>query len=156
MDAMPRDIPVVEPPAGFPGSSRGWVFFDGVCPVCVGIVARLGGLFRRRGFEFVPLQEPWVAPALGVTPEELRREMKLCRKDGVLVGGAAAWTELGASVAWLRPLVNIAGWPGFRWLADRAYRWVARNRYCLSGVCPVPPPCVREPHHGAADSLELP
>lgn len=143
-------------PSGFPGDRRGWVFYDGVCPVCLSLVARLGGLFRRRGFAFVPLQEPWVAPALGVAPEELRREMKLRRPDGKLLGGMDAWRELGRSVGWLRPLVWLAGWPGLRGLADAAYRWVAANRSCLSGVCPVP---VRRPaggRHGPVDLLELP
>ncbi len=148
--------PVADPPPGFPGDRRGWVFYDGVCPVCLSLLARMGGLFRRRGFEFVPLQEPWVAPALGVPPEELRREMKLRQADGKLLGGADAWRELARSVWWLRPLVGVAGWPGFRWLVDATYRWVAANRYCLAGVCPVP---VRRPtgrHHGPADLLELP
>ena len=144
------------PPIGYPGTARGWVFYDGVCPVCLGIIARLGGLFRRRGFQFVPLQESWVAPVLGVTPEELRREMKLRRRDGVIIGGAAAWRELGASVIWMRPLVMVAGWPGFRSLADGVYRWVARNRYCLAGVCPAPEQGGRTPHHRSANSLELP
>ena len=74
----------------------------------------------------------------------------------MIVGGAAAWRELGASVIWMRPLVMIAGLPGFRVLADGAYRWVARNRYCLAGVCPAPEQGSRTPHHRAATSLELP
>ncbi|MBT6451212.1 MAG: hypothetical protein HOK62_10920, partial [Verrucomicrobiales bacterium] len=31
---------------------------------------------------------------------------------------------------WLMALV-----PGVKWLLDRAYRWVAERRMCLSGVC---------------------
>lgn len=143
-------------PAGFPGNQRGWVFYDGICPVCTSIISRLGGLFERQGFAFVPLQETWVAPALGVSPEELRREMKLRRRDGNVVGGMEAWRELGRSVWWLRPFVVLAGWPGFRQLADAAYRWVAANRYCLSGVCPMRTKSTPTPHHGPANLLELP
>lgn len=143
-------------PAGFPGDRRGWVFYDGICPVCVSIISRMGNLFRRRGFEFVPLQEPWVAATLAISPEELRREMKMRRHDGRILGGANAWRELGRSVWWLRPLVMAAGWPGFRWLADAAYRWVAANRYCLAGVCPAPRSPATAHHHGPANVLELP
>ncbi|HRI12377.1 MAG TPA: DUF393 domain-containing protein [Verrucomicrobiota bacterium] len=149
------DAPRPEVPADFPGTQRGWVFYDAVCPVCVSIVDRMGALFRRRGFEFVPLQESWVAPALAVTPAELRREMKLRRHDGIVVGGAAAWRELGKSVWWLWPLVTAAGWPGFRWLADVTYRWVAEHRYCLGEVCHVPKEPKDRPHH-TTGFLELP
>ena len=148
--------PLPEVPTGFPGTRRGWVFYDGVCPVCVGIVSRMGALFRRRGFEFVPLQAPWVSPTLGVSPEELRREMKLRRHDGGVVGGVDAWRELGRAVWWLRPLVTLAGWPGFSWLADRGYRWVAEHRYCLGDVCSVPPKGHAGTHHPATTFLELP
>jgi len=116
----------------------------------------MGRLFERRGFLFRPLQEPWVAPALGVTPDELRREMKLRRQNGQVVGGMEAWRELGRSVWWLWPFVLMSGWPGFRGLADWGYRWIAENRYCLSGVCPLPPVNPPAPHHGSATVLELP
>ena len=152
-----NEVPLIpQSPSGFPGTARGWVFYDAVCPVCHAVVARLGDAFGRRGFVFVPLQQLWVAPALGLAPSELRREMKLRRGDGRVVGGMEAWRELGASVPWLRPLVFLAGLPGFRSVAAAAYRWVAANRYCLSGVCPAPLTLRGEPHHGPANALELP
>jgi len=133
------------------------VFYDGFCPICAGIVSRIGPRLRRRGFRFVPLQDAWVVPALGVSADELRREMKLHRQDGRTVGGVEAWKELGRAVPWLRPLVVIAGWPGIRRAADAVYRWIAANRYCLAGVCPTPEEGGRfAPHHGAAKTLELP
>ena len=80
------EVPSVpQSPSGFPGTARGWVFYDAVCPVCHAVVARLGDAFGRRGFVFVPLQQLWVAPALGLAPSELRREMKLRRGDGRVV-----------------------------------------------------------------------
>ncbi|MBN8249200.1 MAG: DUF393 domain-containing protein [Verrucomicrobia bacterium] len=145
------------PPADFPGGARGWVFYDGFCPICAGIVSRIGPLFQRRGFRFVPLQDPWVGPALGVSGDELRREMKLHRREGSTVGGVEAWKELGRAMPWLRPLVVLSGWPGIRRVADAVYRWIAANRYCLAGVCPAPDDvCRRDSHHGAANTLELP
>jgi len=153
---QPKD-PLTIPPPDFPGGARGWVFYDGFCPICTGIVSWIGPQFRRRGFRFVPLQDGWVGSALGVSTHELRREMKLHRRDGRTVGGVEAWKELGSAVPWLRPLVAMSGWPGIRRIADAVYRWVAANRYCLSGVCPAPEEggC-RIAHHRAANTLELP
>ncbi|MBX3733534.1 MAG: DUF393 domain-containing protein [Verrucomicrobiae bacterium] len=156
MKTVSASGPVPAPPDGFPGAASGWVFFDAICPVCIGIVNRWGGLFRRHGYVFVPLQEPWVSPVLGVSSEELRREMKLRRRDGVVIGGIEAWRELGRSLPWIRPLVALAGWPVLRPLADAAYRWIAANRYCLGGVCPGPEGPSRHPMRRSSAALELP
>lgn len=153
---QPKDLRSIPPP-DFPGGARGWVFYDGFCPICAGIVSRIGPLFQRRGFRFVPLQDPWVGPALGVSAEDLLQEMKLHRREGGTVGGLAAWKELGRAIPWLRPLITVAGWPGLRRLAEAAYRWIAANRYCLAGVCPSPEDAGhRGSHHGVANTLELP
>ena len=145
------------PPPDFPRGARGWVFYDGFCPICAGVVSWIGPHFNRRGFRFVPLQDPWVGSALGVSADELRREMKLHRREGGTVGGVEAWKELGRALPWLRPVVAVAGWPGIRRVAEAAYRWIAANRYCLAGICPSPEDAGRHrAHHGPSNTLELP
>jgi predicted DCC family thiol-disulfide oxidoreductase YuxK len=135
---------------------RGRVFYDATCPLCRQSLERLGPIFRRRGFAFVTLQESWVAADLGLTAIELRREMKLQLADGRVVGGVDAWIELGRAVWWLAPGAALLKLPGIGALARAGYRWLARNRHCLSGICGLEMPVGHRPHHAATTFLELP
>ena len=116
-------------------SPRGWVFYDGECRFCVRGATRCGDFFARRGFHWLPLQTPGTAARLGITETAFREEMKLLHADGRIVGGVDAWAVLFRSVWWLWPLGVFFGLPGARWFGGVGYRWVARNRYCLSGRC---------------------
>lgn len=128
---------------GYEVSPRGWVFYDGACRFCVRSATRWGGLFARRGFYWLPLQIPGTTARLGMTEEALREEMKLLHTDGCVVGGVEAWAVLCRTVWWLWPIGVLLSLPGVRWLSEVGYRWVARNRYCLSGSCELPH---RQPH----------
>jgi predicted DCC family thiol-disulfide oxidoreductase YuxK len=61
--------------------------------------------------------------------------MKLLPADGPLLGGIDTWSYLLRSVWWLWPIGAALQLPVFHWLANTAYQWLARNRYCLSGTC---------------------
>lgn len=135
---------------------RGRVFYDATCPLCLRTLDRFGPIFLRRGFAFVPLQSTWVTADLGITAGELRREMKLQLADGRVVGGVDAWIELGRTVWWLVPGAALLKLPGLGTLARAGYRWLARNRHCLSGVCGLEVPAGHRPHHAATTFLELP
>ena len=116
-------------------SPRGWVFYDGECQFCIRGARRWGGFFVRRGFHWLPLQTPGTPARLGMSEAALREEMKLLCADGHVVGGVDAWAVLFRSVWWLWPVGTLLGLPGGRWLGGVGYRWVARNRYCLSRSC---------------------
>lgn len=123
---------------GYEVSPRGWVFYDGECRFCVRGATRWGDLSARRGFHWLPLQTPGTTARLGMTEAALREEMKLLYADGRIVGGVDAWAVLFRSVWWLWPLGALLSLPGARWFGGVGYRWVARNRYCLSGSCELP------------------
>lgn len=132
----------------------GWVFYDAECPLCVAGVRHIGGLFDRQGFVWRALQEPGTAAKLGVTQSDLLGEMKLLLADGRVVGGADAWSALFRSVWWLRPLAWLMCLPGLHGLGHAAYRFIARNRYCLSGACRRRSFALR--HHRTTAFFELP
>ena len=116
---------------------RGWVFYDAECRFCVAGMKRWGGLFARRGFQWLPLQTPGTATRLGVTDERLLEEMWVQRTDGRVVSGVNAWIELMRSVWWLWPLGVLLGVPGFNAIGCVVYRWIARNRRCFGGSCKI-------------------
>ena len=116
---------------------RGWVFYDAECRFCVRGMKRWGGLFARRGFQWLPLQTPGTAARLGVTDAQLFEEMWVQRANGRVFSGVNAWSELMRSVWWLWPLGVVLGLPGINTIARAVYRWIARNRYCLGGSCKI-------------------
>ena len=134
-------------------NQRGEVFYDAGCGLCLRGVTRWGGLFERRGFYWLPLQTPGVAARLGASDGELRAEMKLQLASGRVLGGVDAWRVLFRAVWWLWPLGILMALPGVRTFSAAFYRWLARNRYCLSGACGLSHP--KSTHRHAA-FLELP
>ena len=114
---------------------KGWILYDGECPFCQRWVARVENLFTKRGFDFAPLQAPWVSECLGPDVVGTLTEMRVFTMDGRLFGGADAILFLARRVWWAWPLAWGGGLPGVTALVRYLYRWLAKRRYCLSGVC---------------------
>jgi predicted DCC family thiol-disulfide oxidoreductase YuxK len=133
----------------------GWIFFDAECRFCVAGRRRWGRIFERRGFVWLPMQTPGTAERLGVTPERLAAEMWVLPAGGPPLNGVGAWIGLMRHVWWLKPFAVVLGLPGIKRLAQAAYRWMARHRYCLAGRCRILPRRPRKLHRHAG-FLELP
>lgn len=74
--------------------------------------------------------------ALGLTDEDGLKQAWFVASNGRLTGGAEAINQALKYCWWLRPLTYLYPLPGIRQLQDRAYRWVADNRYRLPGSTP--------------------
>ena len=71
------------------------------------------------------------------------REMRVITPAGRVLGGATALVHVWSKIWWAWPLWLAVQVPGAKWLLERAYRWVAERRMCLSGACSLhanPPP----------------
>ena len=107
------------------------VVYDGSCAVCGRIVARLEKWDRRGSLEMVAAQAPGVGARFPWIPERaLTESLQVVRvSDGRTWQGAAALEQLldvlprGRWVSWLFAL------PFARPVAEKLYRWFARNRY---------------------------
>ena len=143
-EAPTRTVPVVRftvkgqqsgaglaPTVGAPGRAY-TIVYDGACKVCQGLVRRLERWDRHHVFEILPSQAdgvharfPWI-PARAYA-----QSVQLIRRDGRTRQGAAALEEIidqlpkGKLITWMFSI------PFVRPLAERAYRWFARNRYRL-------------------------
>src|SRR2546428_11545596 len=103
--------------------ARGWLFFDAECKFCTRIARWLAPILERRGIALAPLQDPRVGALLGLSREELMREMQFLLSDGSRFGGADAAVGVGR--------VNLGGPPtglrlrssGKTGNAGRRYRW---------------------------------
>jgi XTP/dITP diphosphohydrolase len=121
------------------------LFYDDGCKFCRASAALTARLDRDENLSILPFSDPEADRLLGsLTPEELARSMHIVRRDGEVLSGGAALTEM------------LRGAPGLRWLAewarrsavvarvvDRAYRAVADNRSHIGRFVRDVPPVVR-------------
>jgi predicted DCC family thiol-disulfide oxidoreductase YuxK len=117
---------------------RGWIFYDGQCRYCTTAARAWLRIFGRRGFEFLPLQTPWVQRRLGLDPDAPPEEMRVLTVANEDLGGADAVIYLARQIWWTRPIAWLAGLPGMSGLLDRGYRWIARHRGCTHIKCGLP------------------
>ena len=115
--------------------ARGWLFFDAECRFCTSIARWLSPILERRGFALAPLQDPRVGALLGLSRDELMREMRLLLSDGSQFGGADAVVVLAREIWWARPLAWLSKFPGAMNVLRRAYRWIAEHRRCIAAQC---------------------
>ena len=106
------------------------VVFDGDCRVCTKLTKVLRSWDRTQQLEIVSSQQPGVQARFPWIPARAYVEaLQLIAADGTTWQGAAAIEQLlnvlprGGWIAWIFRI------PFVRTLADRFYKWFARNRY---------------------------
>ena len=116
--------------------ARGWLFFDADCRFCTRIARWLAPILERRGLALAPLQDPRVAPLLGLAPEQLLFELKFLSSDGHQYGGADAVVAVAREIWWGQPIVWLAKIPWVMAGMRSLYRWIALRRSCAALSCP--------------------
>lgn len=109
------------------------VVYDGNCNVCGKVVNALRKWDRNRQLEILPSQTPGMGERFPwISEREYVESLQLIRRaDNRTWQGAAAIEQLldvlprGRFVSWIFSI------PFVRPVADKAYRWFARNRYHL-------------------------
>ncbi len=117
--------------------ARGWLFFDTDCRFCTHIAQWLAPILEWRGLALAPLQDSRVGALLGLSREELLREMRFLLSDGKQFGGADAAVALAREIWWARPLVWLAQIPGMMEAMRHGYHWIAARRSCHAAMCQV-------------------
>jgi predicted DCC family thiol-disulfide oxidoreductase YuxK len=108
------------------------VVFDGDCKVCRRLSKVLRDWDRRHELDVVSSQQPGVMARFPWIPLRAYAEaLQLVAADGTTWQGTAAIEQLlnvlprGRLISWIFRI------PSVRTIADRFYRWFARNRYQL-------------------------
>lgn len=139
------------------GEVRGWVLYDGDCPVCARTVRNLEPLLNRRELRIAPLQAPWVVARLKLVPGERPSEMHFLTDDDRDFGGADAVVEIARHIWWAYPLVAVGKLPGVMRCLRMIYRYIAARRYCINDICKIPRHGKSEArHHRASAWFEMP
>jgi predicted DCC family thiol-disulfide oxidoreductase YuxK len=113
-------------------SGRTAVVYDGHCAVCTRLAHALQRLDTRGAFDVVTSQAPGVHARFPWIPADAYRDsLQVVEEGGRTSQGAAAIERIldllprGRWITWIFSL------PFARPLAERFYRWFARNRYRL-------------------------
>lgn len=128
-----------------PAPGKGVVLYDGDCPFCqksIAVLRRLDWLGRLHPQDV--RDEANLPPEAAAIPAKWRLdEMHLLTPDRQHTpAGFAAFRWMAWRLPLTLPLAPLLYLPGVPWLGNRAYRWVARNRFglvpCRDGACAVP------------------
>ena len=108
------------------------VVYDGTCRVCTRLVGVLRKWDRDEALELAPSQAPGVTARFPwIPPRAYAEALQLVGPSGRTWQGAAAIEQLiailpkGKMISWIFKI------PLVRTIADKIYRWFARNRYRL-------------------------
>jgi predicted DCC family thiol-disulfide oxidoreductase YuxK len=115
--------------------ARGWLFFDADCKFCTRIARWLAPILERRNLGVAPLQDTRVSALLGLTSQELLREIRFLHCDGHHTGGADAVLDVAREIWWARPVVWLSKLPGMMRVLHSGYHWIAAQRSCAAEQC---------------------
>ena len=106
------------------------VLYDGRCRLCTAGADRIRRFDAEARLEVLSLHEPEVAARFpSIRREDVLAEMHFVRPDGSIAKGHEAVREVLKVIPRYRWLALFWDLPGFQFVADRVYKWVARNRY---------------------------
>lgn len=112
------------------------IVWDDECGFCNAIMRRVRPDFEPRGFVFVPLRQ-WHAERGAEAGAGRADEMLVVDPTGRIYGGADAVLYLMRRRWYAWPLGQLGRLPLVIHALRAGYRWVARNRHCISGTCQV-------------------
>jgi predicted DCC family thiol-disulfide oxidoreductase YuxK len=123
-----------------PARERPVLVYDGdcgFCTTCARFLERIGPDAEIVAWQLTDLA------ALGVTEEQAADAVQWVAVDGTVRSGHEAIAAVLGAAGWIwRIAGRLIVLPGVSWLAARAYRLTADNRYRLPGGTPA---CARKP-----------
>jgi predicted DCC family thiol-disulfide oxidoreductase YuxK len=117
---------------------RGWILYDGECPLCVRLAQRAAPLLSQHRFVLTTLQSDWVLQRRGLEAGTRPIEMGLLTPAGSYYGGADALVHIAGRIWWTWPLYAVSRVPGVMRPLRALYRFIARRRHCGVKGCPAP------------------
>ena len=111
--------------------------FDGECGFCTTSARWLHRWVVRGGSTRVAPWQKLDLDELGLTEDQCRASVQWVGEDGQVASGHVAIAAVlrAGHLVW-RPIGALLVAPGFSWLAQRVYAWVAAHRYALPGGTP--------------------
>jgi predicted DCC family thiol-disulfide oxidoreductase YuxK len=112
------------------------LLYDATCRFCTAGSKRALWVVPRGSVVLADVNDAVLQAKYGVTPEAAKRAMHLVTQRGRVSAGAYAVRDLLRMSRWAWPFANLWRIPGFAWLANHIYSWVADHRYLFMGKEP--------------------
>jgi predicted DCC family thiol-disulfide oxidoreductase YuxK len=135
-----------QPHAAAAHADRALVLYDGLCPLCIKSAENIKRLDWLHALQFQDARDLDALPEREPPrePQRLLQEMHLITPDNQQVyRGFGAFRWITWRLPLLLPFAPLMYLPGVPALGQKAYLWIARNRYrlvpCQDGVCHLPP-----------------
>ena len=129
---MPNQSDALPSPAQRPDADV--VIYDGNCGICTAQVKKLPFWDCQEKLAYLSLHDPEVQRRWpDAAPERLQLEMLIVDAQGRRHWGPEAIRYLTRRLRRLWWAAPFAYFPGSMWLWRPLYRWIARNRFRLSG-----------------------
>ena len=109
------------------------LLYDATCAFCTASSKQAVRFVPPGTLDLLDVNDPTVQAQYDISPAAAQREMHLIRPNGRISAGAWAIRDLLRLSRWAWPLARFWRIPGFPWLADRVYAWVAQHRYLFMG-----------------------
>ena len=125
-------VPALPTPAERPDADV--VIYDGHCRICTGQVSKLPGWDSQGKLAYLSLHDPEVQRRWpDLSHDRMMQEMVVVDQDGNRHWGAEAISFLSRRLRRLWFAAPFLYFPGSMLVWRPLYRWIARNRYRLSG-----------------------
>lgn len=119
------------------------VLYDGRCRLCTGGAEQIRAFDVERKLDVLDLHDASVKARFPeIQEKDVLQEMHFVRPDGTIAKGHNAVREVLRAIPRYRWLALFWTLPGFSFVADKTYKWVAKNRYrwnkkvvCQDDVC---------------------
>src|SRR5213592_4157029 len=105
------------------------LLYDASCRFCRAGSKRALWIVPRGSVVLADVNDPELQARYGVTPEAAKRAMHLVSPKGRISAGAWAVRDLLRMSRWAWPAADLWHIPGFPWVANHLYAWVADHRY---------------------------
>lgn len=113
---------------------RNVLLYDGHCRFCQAGARRIVALARPGHIDMVNFQEAGALDRFpGLSHDMCMQQMYLITPNGRAIGGFEAAVVAVATRRWIGWIAYLYYTPGLRWLFDRLYVFIARNRYRIIG-----------------------
>jgi predicted DCC family thiol-disulfide oxidoreductase YuxK len=118
-------------------NERAIILYDATCRFCEAS-SRAALKFAPKGaMERQDVNDPILQAKYHITPEQAQRAMHVVACGSVTYGaGAVRQILIMSPFLWFFALLWYI--PGFSWLSQQMYEWVADHRYLFMGVIPQP------------------